>query len=122
MDFWTEEQMRSIDKMLNPRSIAVVGASPKGGYGGRLFDALLKAKDRVHLYPVNPNYPEIKGVKSYASVSELPEAPDLVGVVVPYSKVLDVLQESHRKGAGSEVVISAGFAVRGVDSRLELQH
>jgi len=122
MAFWTDEQMRSIDKMLNPRSIAVVGASPKGGgYGGRLFDAVLKAKDRVRIYPVNPNYPEIKGLKSYASISDLPEAPDLVGVVVPYDKVLDVLQESHRKGAGSAVVISAGFAERGVESRLELQ-
>jgi len=121
MAFWTEEQMRSIDKMLNPRSIAVVGASPKGGYGGRLFDALLKSKDRVRLYPVNPNYPEIKGIKCYPSIGELPEGPDLVSVVVPYGKVLEVLEESHRKGAGSALVISAGFAERGVESRLELQ-
>ena len=122
MAFWTDEQMHSIDKMLNPRSIAVVGASPKsGGYGGRLFDALLKSKDRVRLYPVNPNYDEIKGLKSYKRISDLPEAPDLVGVVVPYNHVLDVLQESHARGAGSAVVISAGFAERGIESRLELQ-
>jgi acetyltransferase len=122
MAFWTDEQMHSIDKMLNPRSIAVVGASPKsGGYGGRLFDALLKSQDRVRLYPVNPNYDEIKGLKSYKRISDLPEAPDLVGVVVPYNNVLDVLQESHARGAGSAVVISAGFAERGVESRLELQ-
>ena len=105
MDLWTEAQLRSIDKMLNPKSIAVVGASPKGGYGGRLVNAVLKSKDRVRVYPVNPNYPEIMGVKCYASVSELPEAPDLVGIVVPYDKVLGVLQESHRKGAGAAVVI-----------------
>ena len=37
MELWTEAQMRAIDKMLNPRSIAVVGATPKGGYGGRLW-------------------------------------------------------------------------------------
>ena len=35
MTMWTDDQMRSIHKMLNPRSIAVIGASPKGGYGGR---------------------------------------------------------------------------------------
>ena len=115
MEFWTEGQLRSIDKMLNPRSIAVVGASPKGGgYGGRLVNAVLKAKDRVQIYPVNPNYEEIGGVRCYPSVSALPEAPDLVGVVVPFGKVLDVLEESHAKGAGSAVVISAGFAERGV--------
>ncbi|MCC6533437.1 MAG: acetate--CoA ligase family protein [Burkholderiales bacterium] len=122
MVFWTEEQLRSIDRMLNPRSIAVVGASPKGGYGARLLNAVLKCKQRVRIYPVNPNYTEIAGVKSYPGVSELPEAPDLVGIVVPYHRVLDVLQESHRKGAGAAVVISAGFAERGVAARLELQH
>jgi acetyltransferase len=70
---------------------------------------------------VNPNYSEIMGVPSYRSVSDLPEAPDLVGVVVPYHKVLDVLQECHAKKAGSAVVISAGFAERGTDSGLDLQ-
>jgi len=121
MEFWTEEQLRSIDKMLNPRSIAVVGASSKGGYGGRQLNAVLKCKERVQIYPVNPNYEEIAGVKCYPSVTALPEAPDLVGIVVPYGGVLDVLKESHQKGAGSAVVISAGFAERGVEARLELQ-
>jgi len=121
MTYWTEDQLRSIDKMLNPRSIAIVGASPKGGYGGRLLNAVMKAKDRVRIYPVNPNYPEINGMQSYPSVTALPEAPDLVGIVVPYSQVLPVLQESHAKGAGSAVVISAGFAERGIDARLDLQ-
>ena len=122
MEFWTEGQLRSIDKMLNPRSIAVVGASPKGGgYGNRLVSAVLKAKDRVNIYPVNPNYEEIGGVRCYPSVSALPEAPDLVGVVVPFGKVLDVLEESHAKGAGAAVVISAGFAERGVEARFDLQ-
>ena len=93
MEMWTADQMKSIDKMLNPRSIAVVGASPKGGYGGRLLSAVLKAKDRIRIYPVNPNYDEIMGVKSYKSVADLPEAPDLVGVVVPYGKVLEVWQD-----------------------------
>ena len=121
MEMWTEDQMRSIHKMLNPRSIAVVGASPKGGYGGRLLNAVLKAKERIRIYPVNPNYDEIAGVKSYRSVADLPEAPDLVGVVVPYNKVLDVLQECHKKGAGSAVVISAGFAERATDAGRQLQ-
>jgi acetyltransferase len=107
--------------MLKPRSIAVVGASSKGGYGGRLFNAVVKAKERVKIYPVNPNYDEIGGVKAYRSITELPEAPDLVGIVVPYSRVLDVLQECHDKGAGAGVIISAGFAERGTDSGLELQ-
>jgi acyl-CoA synthetase (NDP forming) len=121
MEYWTEPQMASIHKMLNPRSIAIVGATPRMQYGGRFLAAALKSKDRVRVYAVNPRYDEIMGEKSYPSVTDLPEAPDVVGIVVPYDQVLDVLQESHRKGAGSAIVISAGFAERGVDDRRDLQ-
>lgn len=121
MDFWTAPQMASIHKMLNPHSIAIVGATPRMQYGGRMLAAALKAKERVRVYAVNPRYDEIMGVASYPSVSDLPEAPDVVGIVVPYDQVLDVLQESHGKGAGSAIVISAGFAERGVDDRRDLQ-
>jgi acetyltransferase len=121
MEFWTEPQMASIHKMLNPRSIAIVGATPRMQYGGRFLAAALKAKDRLRVYAVNPRYDDIMGVKSYPSVTELPEAPDVVAVVVPWDQVLDVLQESHRKGAGAAIVISAGFAERGVDDRSDLQ-
>ena len=121
MELWTDAQMRAMGKMLKPQSIAVVGASPKGGYGGRLWDAVVKAKDRVRLYPVNPNYPEISGITAYRSVSDLPEAPDLVGVVVPYKQVIPVLRECHAKKAGSAVIISAGFAERGNDTGLDMQ-
>src|SRR5271165_5764765 len=121
MEFWTEPQMASIHKMLNPRSIAIVGATPRMQYGGRFLAAALKAKDRVRVYAVNPRYDEIMGVKSYPSVTDLPEPPDLVGIVVPYDQVLGVLEESHRKGTGAAIVISAGFAERGVDDRRDLQ-
>ncbi len=121
MAFWTAPQMASIAKMLNPRSIAIVGATPRMQYGGRFLAAALKAKDRVKVYAVNPRYDEIMGVKSYPSVTSLPEAPDVVGIVVPYDQVLDVLEESHRKGAGSAIVISAGFAERGTGDRRDLQ-
>ena len=107
MEFWTEPQMASIQKMLNPRSIAIVGATPRMQYGGRFLAAALKAKDRIRVYAVNPRYDEIMGVKSYPSVMDLPEAPDLVGIVVPYDQVLDVLEESHRKGTGSAIAFNS---------------
>src|SRR5213082_3201843 len=121
MEFWTEPQMASIHKMLNPRSIAIVGATPRMQYGGRFLAAALNAKDRVRVYAVNPRYDEIMGLKSYPSVTDLPEAPDVVAIVVRWDQVLDVLQESYHKGAGSAIVISAGFAERGVDERSDLQ-
>lgn len=121
MEIWTESQLASIHKMLNPRSIAIVGATPRLQYGGRFLAAALKARERLRVYAVNPRYDDIMGVKSYATVSDLPEAPDVVGIVVPYNQVMEVLQDSHRKGAGSAIVISAGFSERDEDDRRDLQ-
>jgi acetyltransferase len=118
---WTDSQMASMHKMLNPSSIAVVGATPRMQYGGRLLAAALKSGDRVRVYPVNPRYDEIMEKPSYPSITALPEAPDLVCIVVPYHRVLDVLQECWDKGAGSAVIISAGFSERGEADRQDLQ-
>jgi acetyltransferase len=121
MTTWTDGQLASIGKMLNPSSIAIVGATPRMQYGGRFLNAALQSQDRVRVYPVNPRYDEIMGVKAYPSVSDLPESPDLVGIVVPYNRVLDVLKESHEKGAKAAVVISAGFSERDLEDRRDLQ-
>ncbi len=121
MNYWSEAQLASIHKMLNPRSIAVVGATERPQYGGRFLRAALQADDRVRVYPVNPRYDELLGQKCYSSVLDLPEAPDAVGIIVPYHRVIPVLRESAERGAGSAIVISAGFSERGVDDRRELQ-
>ena len=66
---------------------------------------------------MNPRYEELTGVRCYPSVKDLPESPDLVGIVVPHDRVMDVLKDSAERGANSAVVISAGFAERGVAER-----
>ena len=121
MTTWTADQLSSIHNMLNPRSIAVVGASPRMAYGGRMLAAALKASARVNVYPVNPRYEEVQGVKCYPSVTALPETPDVVCVVVSSEQVLDVLNESHKKGTKAAVVISAGFSERGTQEGRDLQ-
>ena len=121
MTTWTDDQLASIHKMLNPSSIAVVGASPRMAYGGRMLAASLKASGRVNVYPVNPRYEEVQDVKCYPSVTSLPETPDVVCVVVSSGQVMDVLQESHAKGTRSAIVISAGFSERGTPEGRELQ-
>ena len=121
MTTWTEEKRDSIHKMLNPTSIAVVGATQRMQYGGRFLRFALEAVPRVRVYPVNPRYQELMGAKCYPSLGELPESPDLVGVIVPYDRVLGVLEECVETGAGSAIVISAGFAERGEGRRRRLQ-
>ncbi len=121
MEMWTKEQMASIHTMLNPRSLAIVGATPRHEYGGRMLSAALRMKERVNVYAVNPKYDEILGEKAYKSITDLPETPDVVAVVVPYKYVLSTLKEAHAKGTRAAVVISAGFAERGLDDRAGLQ-
>ncbi len=121
MNYWTESQLASIHKMLNPRSIAVVGATERMQYGGRFLRSVMQAGDRVDVYPVNPRYDKLLGLRCYPSVSDLPESPDAVGIIVPYHRVMPVLRESAERGAGSAIVISAGFSERGVEERRQLQ-
>jgi predicted CoA-binding protein len=91
-NFWTDSQLAAIHTMLHPRSIAVIGATPRLQYGGRLLNALLRAGDRLHVYPVKPKYGELGGVKCYPGVEDLPESPDLAAVIVPQPQVLPVLE------------------------------
>ena len=121
MTIWTKDQMASIHTMLNPKSLAIVGATPRQQYGGRMLNAALKMKGRVNVYAVNPKYDEILGVKSYKSITDLPETPDVVAVVVPYNYVLDTLKEAHAKGTRAAIVISAGFSERGTVAGADLQ-
>jgi acyl-CoA synthetase (NDP forming) len=121
MTSWTADQLQSIHRMLNPASIAVVGATPRLQYGGRFLRAALQAGDRVRIYPVNPHYDEIMGLKSYPSLQDVPDTPDVVGIVVPYHQVMPTLEECARKQVGSAIVISAGFAERGDGGRRDLQ-
>ena len=121
MTYWTDAQLSSIHKMLNPRSIAVVGATERMQYGGRFLRAAMQSGDRVRVYPVNPRYDELLGLECYPSVRDLPEAPDAVGVIVPYHLVIPTLRDAAERGAGSGIVISAGVSERGVEDRRELQ-
>ena len=113
--------MASIHTMLNPKSFAIVGATPRQQYGGRMLAAALRMQDRVRVYAVNPKYDEILGTKSYKSITDLPETPDVVAVVVPYNHVLSTLKEAHAKGTRAAIVISAGFSERGLADRADLQ-
>ena len=111
----------SIDRMLNPSSIAVVGATERLQYGGRFFRSVMHAKDRLRVYPVNPSHRELLGIKCYPRVSDLPESPDLVGIIVPYQHTMSILEDCAQAKAKSAIIISAGFSERGNIERHTLQ-
>jgi acetyl coenzyme A synthetase (ADP forming)-like protein len=106
----------SIERLLRPSSIAVVGASRHPGTIGReLLANLIAGGFSGAIYPVNPAGGEIAGLTAYTSVSELPERVDLAVIAVPAAQVVGVVEACGERGVGALVVISAGFAETGQD-------
>ncbi len=108
----------SLTPLMQPRSIAVLGASPREntlgnnavanlkrfGYGGRIF-------------PVHPSAPEVAGLPAYANVASLPEAPDCAVVALSSDKVVQTLGDAVARGTRAAVVFASGFAETDAEGR-----
>ncbi len=104
----------SLQPLLRPRSIAVIGASRKrGGISGEVFHNLLSFGFNGPVYPVNPNSPVVQSIAAYASARDLPAAVDLAVIVVPASEVLEAARDCIARGARGLLVISSGFGETG---------
>ena len=100
-----------LKRLFYPKSIAVVGASPNLG-GGKLpfYQVLLNAGYRGELYPVNPAHKEIKGVRVYSSLDELPDGLDLAICSVPSRLALQTLETAVKKQIGFVHFFTSGFS------------
>lgn len=107
--------LRSIHAMLQPASIAIVGATERVGYGSRFVNNLLKTRNKARLYPVNPNRDEVFGLKCYRSVRDLPEPVDLAAIILAAGDVVGTVRECADVGARAALVVSAGFAEMGTE-------
>jgi acetyltransferase len=111
----------SVEFLLNPRSIAVVGASQDPGkLGTVLLKNVLEAGFQGEVYPVNPGGGQILGKKVYPSVKEIPGAPDLMLVSIPSRGVPDVISAGAEIGVRSAVILASAFAEMGEKGK-ELQ-
>ena len=101
----------SLDGLLRPRSVAVLGASSDATrIGGRPISYMLQRGFQGAIYPVNPNRSEVQGLRAYASVADLPEVPDTAIVAVPGALAVQAVEELGARGVRSAVVFTAGFA------------
>jgi acetate---CoA ligase (ADP-forming) len=106
----------SLRAILEPRAIAVIGASrDEANLGRRIFDGLRTCS--VPVYAVNPALKEIRDRPCYPSARELPPGVDLAIIAVPRDAVLGVIDDCAVAGAKGIVVISAGFAESGAEGR-----
>ena len=106
--------VRSIERLLRPSSIAVIGAARSPGtIGHQLLRNLLLGGFEGPVYPVNPSATSVASVPCWPSVEAIPGPVDLALIAVPAHKVGEVVDECGRKSVGALVVISAGFAEAG---------
>ena len=104
----------AIRPFLEPRAVAVIGASREHGtVGGQLFHNALEAGFEGVVYPVNPSADVVQSVRAYPTVTEVPDEVDLAVIAVPAPAVIEVARECADKGVPALVVISAGFAEAG---------
>ena len=100
-----------LGRLLSPRSVAIVGASSNlESISGRPLKLLKRYGFKGPIYPVNPKYDFIEGLRCYPSLGTLPEVPDVVLVGVRASMVPGVMKDCARLGVGFAVIFSSGFA------------
>src|SRR3954447_4152225 len=106
-----------LDTFFAPKSIALIGASRDlEKIPGRLLSMLRKNGFAGKIYPINPNYGDIDGLKCYPSIADVGQPVDLALVIIPARAVLGALEQCAAAGVKNAVIISSGFAEEGGDS------
>jgi acyl-CoA synthetase (NDP forming) len=101
----------SLDSVLRPGSVAVLGASnDPTRIGGRPIAYMLSQGFKGAILPVNPNRTEVQGLPAYASVADLPSVPDTAIVAVPADLAVQAVDDLGARGVRSAIVFTAGFA------------
>ncbi|UMZ74802.1 acetate--CoA ligase family protein [Natranaerofaba carboxydovora] len=109
---------KDLTALFNPKSIAVVGASQNlDSIGGRPLRYFKEHNFEGKVYPVNPKYDEMHGVKCYKSISDIEDQVDVALIIVNYKLVLPVLQECVQKGVKHAIVYSSGFSEAGEEGK-----
>ncbi|HEY6820745.1 MAG TPA: acetate--CoA ligase family protein [Burkholderiales bacterium] len=107
---------------LDPRSVAVIGASDNPHkVGGRPILFMKRYGFRGAIYPVNPARQEVQGLKAFPTLDAVPEAPELVVVAVAGEEAVRAVEACARRGVKAAVVMASGFGETG-EAGLALQN
>jgi acyl-CoA synthetase (NDP forming) len=109
-----------LERVLNPKSIAIVGASPRvGSFGDRVLSNLAAFSGGIHL--VNSKYERVGERPCFPSIASLPAVPDCVAVTVPRESVEGIVREAAEVGAGGVILYASGYAETQLPERIEQQ-
>ncbi len=108
---WARASARSIERVLRPRSVAVIGCGRRpGGIGHEVLRNILDGDYQGPVYPVNPRARSVASVPAYPTVAAVPDQIDLAVIAVPQPQVAEVVEQCAAKGVKGLVVVSAGYA------------
>jgi acetyl-CoA synthetase (ADP-forming) len=100
-----------MQRLCEPRSIAVIGASEDlAKFGGRVMHQLVRHGYAGSLYPINPRRDSINGLRAYSSVSAVPTPPDAAIIAVPPGALLATVEDCVAGGVGVAIVITGNLA------------
>lgn len=108
-----------LDSLFKPRAIALIGASAKElSIGNVIIKNLLHYQFRGPVYPINPKVDQIRGLKAYPSILEVPGEVDLVNIVIPPPFVPEEVENCGKKGVKAIIVNTAGFKEMGAEGEV----
>ena len=103
--------IRNLDKLFNPQSVAVIGATNRPlAVGNVVMTNLLQGGFQGPIMPVNPGRQAISGVLTYADIESLPVVPDLAIICTPPKSIPTIMQQLGEKGTRAVIVLTAGLA------------
>lgn len=110
--------MNTLESLFKPKSVAIVGVSKDANkLGNVVFKNLVNAGYKGNIYPVNPKYQEVEGLKCYNSIESIPEELDVACLVVPKDFVKDIVISSVKKNVKFLIIITAGFGEMGEEGK-----
>lgn len=107
-----------VGAMLCPKSVAVIGATEKGGFGRRAVENLMSGNCGDNLYLVNPRRDSVLGKKCFKSISEIGKQIDLAVICTPMAAVNGILREAGECGAKAAVIYASGYGESGEAGKL----
>lgn len=114
--------MNSINRLLQPRSVAVIGASADPTKtAGRPVSYLVKHAFGGKIFPVNPKVAEIAGIQCYPDVESLPETPDVAIVLLGAERAHVAVRELAARGTAAAIVLASGYTETGEQGALRQQ-
>ncbi len=109
-----KKAVNELDALFKPKSIAIIGASSKElSIGNVIIKNLVHFGYKGPIYPINPKEPEIRGIKAYPTIFDVPHDIDAAHVIIPSKFVPQIIEDCGKKGIKSVIINSAGFSEMG---------